>query len=205
MIADSLDLDKEFYFAIVMDRAFQGPVMVASPKGGMDIEKVAAETPELIFKEPVDIIKGVQPEQTRRLAEKLGFKSENVAKAAEQMARLYDLFVKTDAVQVEINPFAETPKGGTCKERERGGERGFVLCSSSFPQVFAVDAKVNFDENAAFRQKEVFSWRDTTEEDPREVAASEFNLNYIGMTGNIGCMGACCSLVVTCIRLSAAH
>lgn len=112
MIADSLDLEKECYFAIVMDRSYQGPVMVASPKGGMDIEKVAEETPELIFKEPVDITKGVQPSQTRRLAEKLGFKPENVQQAADQMAKLYELFVKTDAVQVEINPFAETPKGG---------------------------------------------------------------------------------------------
>lgn len=116
MIADSLDLDKEFYFAIVMDRAYQGPVMVASPQGGMDIEKVAHDSPHLIYKEAVDIVKGVQPEQTRRLAEKLGFKPQNQKQAAEQMARLYELFVKTDAVQVEINPFAETPKGGTCRE-----------------------------------------------------------------------------------------
>jgi succinyl-CoA synthetase beta subunit len=164
MIAESLNFKKETYFAILMDRASQGPVMVASPQGGMDIEAVAHDTPHLIYKEAINIGKGVDPKQTKALAEKLGFK--NVAQAQEQMSRLYDLFLATDATQVEINPLVETDDG----------------------KVYCVDAKINFDDNAAFRQKEIFGWRDTAEEDPREVAASKFDLNYIGMEGDIGCM-----------------
>jgi len=130
----------------------------------MDIEAVAEKTPHLIFKEPVSIEKGINPQQTKRLAEKLGFK--DIPQAQEQMERLYKLFLETDATQVEINPMVETDT----------------------KKVYCVDAKINFDDNAAFRQKEIFSWRDTAEEDPREVAASKFDLNYIGMEGNIGCM-----------------
>jgi len=166
LICESLNFSKEFYFAILMDRAAQGPVMIASPQGGMDIEEVAHKTPELIFKEAIDYSKGPQPEQTKRLAEKLGFKKDLIPQAQEQMQKLYNLFVKSDAVQVEINPFVETDKG----------------------RVVCIDAKINFDDNAAFRQKEIFGFRDPTEEDPREVAASKFELNYIGMEGNIGCM-----------------
>lgn len=164
MIAESLTFDKEKYFAIVLDRAYGGPVLIASPQGGMDIEEVAKDTPHLIFKEAVDINKGIQDDQTKRLAQKLGFSDVNGA--SEQMKRLYDLFVKSDATQVEINPFVETKN----------------------KKVYCIDAKINFDDNAAFRQKEIFSWRDPTEEDAREVAASKFDLNYIGMDGNIGCM-----------------
>jgi len=149
-----------------MDRAFNGPVMVGSPMGGMDIEAVAKDHPDKIFKRKIDYLKGVQPEDTRFIAEKLGFTSKNSAKAEEQMSRLYDLFVKTDATQVEINPFVEIANG----------------------DVYCVDAKINFDDNASYRQKEIYEYRDTTEEDPREVAASLHNLNYIGMDGNIGCM-----------------
>eukprot|EP01088_Endostelium_zonatum_P020888 TRINITY_DN7915_c0_g1_i1.p1 TRINITY_DN7915_c0_g1~~TRINITY_DN7915_c0_g1_i1.p1 ORF type:complete len:439 (-),score=125.22 TRINITY_DN7915_c0_g1_i1:66-1382(-) len=167
MIAESVDLKRELYFAILMDRAYKGPVMVASPQGGVDIEEVAEKTPELIFKEPISIETGIRPEQTRRLAEKLGFNTEaKIKDAAEQMERLYQLFLKTDATQVEVNPFAEVADG----------------------RVFAVDAKINFDDNAKFRQKNVFSMGDESESDPREVEAEKVGLNYIGMDGNIGCM-----------------
>ncbi|EGG23918.1 succinate-CoA ligase [Cavenderia fasciculata] len=166
MIAESVDPARELYFAILMDRASGGPVMVASPKGGVDIEAVAEETPELIYKEVVDITKGVQPEQTRRLAEKLGFKGDKLKIAQEQMENLYKLFIKSDATQVEVNPFAETTDG----------------------KIYAMDAKINFDDNASFRQKDIFDMRDIAEEDPREVEASQHGLNYIGMDGNIGCM-----------------
>jgi len=164
MIAESLTFKKETYFAILMDRSFNGPVMVASPQGGMDIEQVAEETPNLIYKRKIDILSGIKPEDTKFIAEKLGFK--NLANAQQQMERLYELFLKTDATQVEINPFVEIANG----------------------DVYCVDAKINFDDNAAFRQKEAFGMRDTTEEDPREVAASKFDLNYVAMDGNIGCM-----------------
>ncbi|GAM24427.1 hypothetical protein SAMD00019534_076020 [Acytostelium subglobosum LB1] len=166
MLAESVDPARELYFAILMDRSSGGPVLVASPKGGVDIEAVAEETPELIFKEPIDIFKGIQPEQTLRLAQKLGFKGANLAIAQQQMVNLYKLFIESDATQVEINPFAETTDG----------------------KIYAMDAKINFDDNASFRQKAVFDMRDVNEEDPREVEASKFGLNYIGMDGNIGCM-----------------
>jgi len=166
MIAESLNFSRELYFAIVMDRSYQGPVIVASPQGGVDIEQVAHDTPHLIFKRKVDIIQGIQPDDTKYIAEKLGFSGPTLAKAQEQMVRIYDLFIKTDATQVEINPFVETTE----------------------KEVYCVDAKINFDDNAAFRQKEIFSWADTSEVDPREVQAAKFNLSYIGMDGNIGCM-----------------
>ncbi|KAM9980843.1 hypothetical protein ACTFIY_003144 [Dictyostelium cf. discoideum] len=166
MLAESVDPKRELYFAIVMDRKYGGPVMIASPQGGVDIESVAEETPDLIFKEPIDIVKGIRPEQTKNLAEKLGFTGEKAKIAQQQMENLYQLFIKSDATQVEINPFAETTDG----------------------QVICMDAKINFDDNASFRQKEIFAMRDTAEEDPREVEAGKFGLNYIGLDGNIGCM-----------------
>jgi len=164
MIAESINFNKEFYFAILMDRASNGPVLVASPKGGMDIEAVAEETPELIYKQPVDISQGITKQQSRYIAEKLGFS--DIPQAQTQIERLYELFIKCDATQVEINPFVET-------------DTKKIVC---------VDAKINFDDNAAFRQKEIYAMRDTAEEDPREVEASKHELNYIGLDGNIGCM-----------------
>jgi succinyl-CoA synthetase beta subunit len=164
MICESLSFLKEYYFAIVLDRKVQGAVMIVSPQGGMDIESVAKATPHLIFTEPIDPFVGVEPEQTRRLANKLGFK--DIAQAQEQMRRLYNLFVNCDATQVEINPFVETVDH----------------------KVYCVDAKLNFDDNAAFRRADIFEMQDHAEEDPREVAAHQHGLNYIGMDGDIGCM-----------------
>eukprot|EP00163_Fabomonas_tropica_P006522 TRINITY_DN1607_c3_g1_i2.p1 TRINITY_DN1607_c3_g1~~TRINITY_DN1607_c3_g1_i2.p1 ORF type:complete len:428 (-),score=156.64 TRINITY_DN1607_c3_g1_i2:142-1425(-) len=165
LVLEAVDISDETYFAIVMDRTHQGPVMVASAEGGVDIEKVAEETPDKIFTEPIDITTGVRDEQVTRLANGLGLSPELVPVAADQMKRLYDLFLACDATQVEINPLAVTNRGLMC-----------------------VDAKINFDDNAQFRQEEVFAMRDVTEEDPREVAASAYDLNYIGLDGNIGCM-----------------
>eukprot|EP01120_Amphizonella_sp_Union-15-10_P007198 TRINITY_DN2408_c0_g1_i1.p1 TRINITY_DN2408_c0_g1~~TRINITY_DN2408_c0_g1_i1.p1 ORF type:complete len:421 (-),score=105.47 TRINITY_DN2408_c0_g1_i1:37-1299(-) len=167
MIAESIDLAREVYFAILMDREAGGPVMVASPQGGMDIEQVAHSHPDAIFKEPVDIFQGPDAGSLDRLADKLLFKSDSLKKqAVQQMRSLYDLFIHLDATQVEINPMAETPTG----------------------DVYCVDAKINFDDNAQYRQEDVYKMRDVDEEDPREVSASSFNLNYIGMDGDIGCM-----------------
>lgn len=157
---------KETYLAITMDRSFYGPVLVASSAGGVDIEGVAAETPDLIVKEGIDIFKGLQREQAERVAQSVGFKK-NYGEVAEQIMKLYDLFIKKDATLVEINPFVETSTGE-------------VLC---------LDAKINFDDNALFRQKDVHDMRDPSQEDPREVAASQFDLNYIGLDGNIACLG----------------
>lgn len=166
MVAEALDIERETYLAIVMDRDFMGPVVVGSPQGGMDIEEVAEKTPELIYKEPVDIFKGMTDEQAMRLAGNLLFKGDLQREAANQILNLYKLFCGVDATQVEINPFGETPDG----------------------RVVCFDAKINFDDNAAFRQKRIFEMEDTSESDPREIEAARHNLNYIGMDGNIGCL-----------------
>ena len=133
----------------------------------MDIEDVAEKTPDLIRKQPVDIFEGVTDEMAEELAEFLLFKGPLKQKAAKEIQNLYKMFIEVDAVQVEINPLVETPQGS----------------------VVSVDAKIGFDDNAQFRQKEIFAMENTTESDPREVEAAKSNLNYIGMTGNIGCLG----------------
>lgn len=156
----------EYYFAILMDRATKGPVIVASAQGGMDIETVAAETPEAILTLPIDINKGLSEARARELAENLGFTSSCVDQAVDTMQKLYKLFLERDATMVEINPLAET----------------------SDHKVMCMDAKINFDDNADYRQEKVFSLRDVSQEDPREVAAAKFHLNYIHLDGNIGCL-----------------
>ncbi|KAL9959399.1 hypothetical protein ACROYT_G032721 [Oculina patagonica] len=166
MVAESYDIARETYLAILMDRDYQGPVIVGSPKGGMDIEEVAESTPEHIHKVAVDIFKGIQDKDARYLAEKLEFKGPLLEQAAEQIKALYELFLKVDATQVEINPFGETPDG----------------------KVVCFDAKFNFDDSAKFRQKEVFAMDDQSESDPREVEAGKYDLNYIGLDGNIACL-----------------
>jgi len=166
MVAEALNIARETYFAIILDRNHNGPVMVASCEGGVDIEEVAAKTPDKIFQEAIDIAKGIQPEQTERLAKALGFTGVRIAEAQKQMTNLYKLFDAIDATQVEINPLGET-------------DTGRVVC---------FDAKINFDDNAEFRQKDIFAMRDLAEEDPREVDASRFGLNFVGMDGSIGCM-----------------
>eukprot|EP00940_MAST-03C_sp_MAST-3C-sp2_P003114 g3114.t1 len=171
LINEGITIDSEFYFAILMDRAVDGPCIVASSKGGMDIEAVAEEDPDAIITSPINIETGLSVEQSESVAKELGFEGETVARAAEQMRNLYALFDGTDATQVEINPFAV---GGI-----PGGEQGLVMC---------VDAKLNFDDNAAFRQKNIYDMRDVSMEDPRDVRAEEVGLNYIGLDGSIGCM-----------------
>lgn len=157
---------REMYFSIFFDRESNGPVMLASPAGGTSIEDVAHATPELIFKEPVDIMTGPTNEQLTRLATNMGLSGASLPRGVELLGNLYKMFVGVDATMVEINPLAETPDG----------------------KVFACDAKIGFDDNAAFRQKDIFAKRDKTQEDPREVEASAYDLNYIGLDGNIGCL-----------------
>lgn len=165
-VCERLFLRREAYFAILMDRASNGPVMVASPRGGVDIEQVAEDSPELIFKEPIDIHAGPKTEQLKRLSLAMGFSGAAQDEAVLAMERLYKLFVELDATLVEINPMGETPQS----------------------QVRCVDAKLNFDDNADYRQARVFEMRDKAQEDPREVSAAEFGLNYIGLDGSIGCI-----------------
>jgi len=166
MVAQALDIDRETYFAILMDRDHGGPVMVGSPDGGVDIEEVAESNPDSIKAIPVDIEAGLQAAEIDAMVAHLEFEGDQATQAKDQIAKLYDLFIKMDTTQVEINPFAVTPQG----------------------EVVCFDAKIGFDDNAAFRQKEIFAIGDTSEDDPREVAAAKLGLNYVGMDGNIGCL-----------------
>ncbi|KAL3914243.1 MAG: hypothetical protein SGILL_006180 [Bacillariaceae sp.] len=167
-LMERMYMRREMYLSILMDRASQGPLMVASPRGGTSIEDVAATNPEVIFTEPIDIIDGIQDDQCERMATNLGLEKGTVPfdKAVTLMKNLYAMFIGCDCTQVEVNPLAETPDGDV------------VVC----------DAKVNFDSNAEYRQKEIFAKRDFSQEDAREVEASKYDLNYIGLDGNIGCM-----------------
>lgn len=167
MVADSVNIVRETYFCIILDREHNGAVIVASPDGGVDIEQVAKDTPERVKTVPVDPVKGLSHATAVELAKFLQFKGELIEKTANEIEKLYELFLKVDAVQIEINPLAETDDN----------------------RVIAVDAKLNFDDNAQFRQKDIFEMEDTTESDPKEVEASKYHLNYISMEGgNIGCM-----------------
>ncbi|KAI5918790.1 beta subunit of gdp-forming succinate-CoA ligase [Camillea tinctor] len=157
---------REFYLAILMDRASQGPVIVSSSQGGMDIEGVAKENPDAINTTYIDINKGVTDEIARDVATKLGFSEQCIEDAKDTIQKLYKIFLEKDATQIEINPLSET----------------------SDHQVLCMDAKFGFDDNADYRQKEVFSWRDTSQEDPEEVRAAESGLNFIKLDGDIGCL-----------------
>jgi len=166
MVAEAIDLQRELYVSILMDRDSHGPVFVVSKKGGVDIEAVAKSDPAAIITLPIDIRTGPSEKDLDYLAKQLGFSDKLIGEAKKQLHSLYNLFIELDCTQVEVNPFAETPTG----------------------EIYAADAKMNFDDNAKFRQKEVFDLHNPEEDDPRETDANRFNLNYIGMNGNIGCM-----------------
>jgi succinyl-CoA synthetase beta subunit len=166
LVAESVDIVREVYLAMLMDRATGKPVVVASTEGGVEIEKVAEEHPEKIIREPVHPLLGLQPYQALKIARCLEFKGEQLKAASKLFANLYKLFVSLDCSMVEINPLVVTTKG----------------------EVLALDAKFNFDDNALYRHKEILEFRDIQEEDPREVEASKFSLNYIGLEGNIACL-----------------
>lgn len=164
-IANKLALAREMYFAILLDRATAGPVLIGCSEGGTSIEDLAERFPDKIVKVQVDVLKGLSDEAAMRMVEGLQVTGDKAA-AAKQIRGLYDLFMSCDCTLVEVNPLAETADG----------------------KLIAADAKIGFDDNAAFRQKEVFAMRDESQEDPREVAASKYDLNYIGLDGKIGCM-----------------
>jgi len=166
LIEEGLPIDKEFYLGVTLDRVSGRNVFMASSAGGMDIEKVAAETPELILKETIDPSVGLRPFQARKLAFGLGIPNELINQAAGFMLKLYDAYEKIDASLLEINPFLLT------KDK----------------RLIALDAKINFDDNAMFRHKDFAELRDLNEEEPLEIEASKFDLNYIKLDGNIGCM-----------------
>ncbi|XP_018320506.1 succinate--CoA ligase [ADP-forming] subunit beta, mitochondrial [Agrilus planipennis] len=165
MVAERKFPRREFYIAVMMERSFNGPVIIASSQGGVSIEDVAKENPDAIIYEPIDCIAGLTRAQAEKVAVKIGLEKqkENVVKL---LTNMYDLFVKKDALLIEINPYAE--------------DAGDVY--------FSLDAKFRFDDNAAFRQKDLFALRDWSQEDEKEVQASKFDLNYIALDGSIGCM-----------------
>ena len=166
LIEEGLNIKKEFYLGIVVDRSRQQAVFMASAEGGVEIEEVAARNPAAILKEHIDPRIGLSPFQARKLAFGLGLPPAQLGQAVKIFTALYNAFVATDASMVEINPFLETAEGN----------------------LIALDAKVNFDDNALYRHPEFKLLRDYSEEEPLEIEASRFGLNYIKLDGNIGCM-----------------
>ena len=166
MVAEAVDLKKECYFAILQDRARECPVIVASTEGGMDIEEVAATRPEAIIRAHIDPALGILPFQALKIAVALGLTGPLLRQATKLITNVYKLFTALDCSLVEINPLVVTTDDRVC----------------------ALDAKFNFDDNALYRHPEIMEMRDETEEDPREVEAGKYDLNYIGLDGNIGCM-----------------
>ncbi|MEY2479432.1 MAG: succinyl-CoA synthetase beta subunit [Verrucomicrobiota bacterium] len=166
LVAEAAEIAREIYFAILRDRPSAAPLVIASTEGGVEIETVAATSPEKIIREPVDPLEGLQPFQARKLAKQLAFESSQLKATSKLFDGLYRAFIGLDCSMVEVNPLVVTKKG----------------------DVLALDAKFNFDDNALFRHPEVAAMRDTAEEDPREVEASKHGLNYIGLDGNIACL-----------------
>ncbi len=166
LVAESAEIAREIYFAVLLDRATAAPLIVASTEGGVEIETVAAKSPEKIIREPIDPLAGLQPFQTRKLAKQLGFESSQLKSASKLFEGLYRTFIAFDCSMVEVNPLVLTIKG----------------------EVLALDAKFNFDDNALYRHPEIAAMRDVAEEDPREVEASKHGLSYIGLDGNIACL-----------------
>lgn len=166
LIEEGCDIKKEYYVGLVVDRATDRVVLMASEEGGTEIEEVAERTPEKIFKEVVDPLVGLTGFQARRIAFNINIPNELVGKAAKFMISLYNAFVDNDCSIAEINPLVVTGDGN----------------------VLALDAKLNFDDNALFKHKDILEYRDLDEEDPKEIEASKYDLSYIALDGNIGCM-----------------
>jgi len=166
LLAERFTIKRERYFAILMDRGSGGPVMIGSKVGGTSIEDIAESDPDAIQKMPVDIIEGLSMEKATEMAKSMDFQGEQIAPAAEIIKGLYQTFADCDCTMVEINPLSELTDG----------------------RIIVCDAKVNFDDNAEYRQKQIHDQRDESQEDQREVAAKKWDLNYIGLDGNIACM-----------------
>mmetsp|Transcript_26424 Transcript_26424/g.57368 ORF Transcript_26424/g.57368 Transcript_26424/m.57368 type:complete len:419 (-) Transcript_26424:208-1464(-) len=166
MLAEKFEIKSEKYFAILMDRSSGGPLMIGSKTGGTSIEDIAAKDPSAIVKMPVDIMEGLSSAAAQEMAAKMGFEGAQAESAAKSIEGLYKVFIECDCSMVEINPFAELTDGRV------------VVC----------DAKVNYDNNAEFRQKTVHDKRDLSQEDAMEVEAKKYDLNYIKLDGNVACM-----------------
>jgi succinyl-CoA synthetase beta subunit len=165
-IEDGADIQKEYYVSLVTDRASQSIAFIASSEGGMDIEQVAHDTPEKIITELIDPMHGLGDGQAKKIADAIGIPSDSTAQAVDVFKKLYACYMDTDASLVEINPLNRDSKGN----------------------IMALDAKFNFDANALFRHPEIVAYRDLDEEDAAEIEASKFDLAYISLDGNIGCL-----------------
>ncbi|MBA8778361.1 ADP-forming succinate--CoA ligase subunit beta [Staphylococcus schleiferi subsp. coagulans] len=165
-IEEGADIQKEYYVGFVIDRATDRVTLMASEEGGTEIEEVAAKSPEKIFKETIDPVVGLSPYQARRIAFNINIPKASINKAVKFLISLYNVFIEKDCSIVEINPLVLTGEG----------------------EVLALDSKINFDDNALFRHKDVVELRDLDEEDPKEIEASKYELSYIALEGNIGCM-----------------
>ncbi|MFM7141115.1 MAG: ADP-forming succinate--CoA ligase subunit beta, partial [Alphaproteobacteria bacterium] len=166
LVEEGCQIARELYLGLVLDRATSRLAVIASAEGGVEIEEVAAKSPEKIFREPIEPVVGLQAFQARKLGAKLGLPAASLGKFAKFASALYEAVVATDASLVEINPLVLTKSG----------------------DLVALDAKMGFDDNALFRHPDIRAMRDPNEEDPREVQAQEYDLSYIGLDGNIGCM-----------------
>ena len=166
LVEQALNIDKELYLGITLDRKLGMPVVMASKQGGMEIEEVAAKDPKAIYRQPIDAVLGAQPFQARAVAYSLGLTGDAYKKGVDFVQKLVRAYIETDASLAEINPLQVTKEG----------------------DVLALDAKMTFDDNAMFRHKDFVEMRDLHEEDPLEVEASKFGLNYIKLDGNVGCM-----------------
>ncbi|EJG5090761.1 ADP-forming succinate--CoA ligase subunit beta [Staphylococcus pseudintermedius] len=165
-IEEGANIQKEYYVGFVIDRATDRVTLMASEEGGTEIEEVAAKNPEKIFKETIDPVIGLAPYQARRIAFNINIPKESINKAVKFLIALYNVFIENDCSIVEINPLVLTGEG----------------------DVLALDSKINFDDNALFRHKDIVELRDLEEEDPKEIEASKYDLSYIALDGNIGCM-----------------
>ena len=165
-IEDGADIQKEYYVSVVTDRASQKIAFIASSEGGMDIEKVAHDTPEKIITELIDPLTGLGDAQAKKIADAVGIPADSTAQAVDVFKKLFTCYMETDASLVEINPLNRDSKGN----------------------IVALDAKFNFDANALYRHPEIVAYRDLDEEDPAEIEASKFDLAYISLEGNIGCL-----------------
>ncbi len=183
LVEEGCDIARELYLGIVVDRAASGPVLMVSSEGGMDIEEVAAHTPERIFREPFQPDSGLQGFQTRKLAQKLGLRGPAVRAAEGFMKGLCQVFVDRDCSLVEINPLVVTGKG----------------------DLIALDAKMTFDDNALFRHKNLTELRDLAEEEPTEVRAAKAGLSYVKLDGNIGCLVNGAGLAMSTMDLIKLH
>ncbi len=171
LVEKGYNLDKEYYLGLVLDRSAEKITVICSPEGGVSIEEVAKKLPQKIFKATADTVEGFTPDQLKTLAQKMGFLGESQSQFQAIVSALYKTFLEKDASLIEINPLVSTKEGSLTQGK-----------------LLALDAKINFDDNALYRHPEIETLRDFNEEDPKEVEASKFNLSYIHLDGNIGCM-----------------